>query len=74
MRPMYDKKDGHTGKGLTGGCKQLKQQFLAAGQPSDIAKTPTSRLYTRSYEKVPDADDKSYQDTVTSFVGNPINW
>ena len=70
----YKKAAAHTDKAQTGGSKQVKAQFLAAGQPSDIGHCPPARLYTRSYEKVPDADDKTYGDTVSPFVGNPIIW
>lgn len=65
------KTGAHTSRGQTGGSKQVGQQFLQLGSPMSLSWAPTSRIYTRDY-RVPDEDDKSNQDTVSPFVGNPL--
>jgi hypothetical protein len=67
------KTGAHTEMAQTAGSKQQGAQHLRLGQPSTLSWAPPSRIYTRDY-RVPDEDDATNKDTVSPFVGNPLQY
>lgn len=66
----FDKKGQDSKKPQTAHSKALKEQKLAPGEATSIAKAPASRVYTNDYQKVGRSPDD--KDVVSPYLGNPL--
>ena len=73
MAATYPKNGQLTQEEQSPGTKGLKCEHLRPGQAADIGVAPPARVYSRDYSKT-DPDGDQYDDTVSSFLGNPLVW
>lgn len=67
----YPKNGQLTQEEQTAGTKAIQCDHLAPGQAADLGPAPPTRVYSRDYSKK-DPDGDQGDDTLSTFLGNPL--